>query len=140
MQSRTTEQPDFRNNLSEEPFVTRACVGHGIVSYAIIQRMEWPNIQSVRPLRQSFRADCMNRTSRRPCTLDASYLKTLPLRRNVPKFAIGDVVDKDKTHSGTVIAIFTTIEGEQRYAVDMEGYGALQFIMECTLVPHETPQ
>jgi hypothetical protein len=82
----------------------------------------------------------MNRTSRRPCTLDASYLKTLPLRRNVPKFAIGDVVDKDKTHSGTVIAIFTTIEGEQRYAVDMEGYGALQFIMECNLVPHETPQ
>jgi hypothetical protein len=54
------------------------------------------------------------------------------------KFAIGDVVDKDKTHSGTVIAIFTTIEGEQRYAVDMEGYGALQFIMECNL--HQTPQ
>jgi hypothetical protein len=26
----------------------------------------------------------------------------------MPKFAIGDVVDKDKTHSGTVIAIFTT--------------------------------
>src|ERR1700759_3375524 len=58
----------------------------------------------------------------------------------MPKFAIGDVVDKDKTHSGTVIAVFKTVEGEQRYAVDMEGYGALQFIMECNLVPHETPQ
>ena len=52
----------------------------------------------------------------------------------MPKFAVGDVVDKDKTHSGTVIAVFTTIEGEQRYAVDMEGYGALQFIMERNLV------
>jgi hypothetical protein len=64
----------------------------------------------------------------------------LKAKHSMPKFAIGDVVDKDKTHSGTVIAIFTTIEGEQRYAVDMEGYGALQFIMECNLVPHETPQ
>jgi hypothetical protein len=56
----------------------------------------------------------------------------------MPKFAIGDVVDKDKTHYGTVIAVFTTMEGQQRYAVDMEGYGALQFITECNLVPHET--
>jgi hypothetical protein len=31
-------------------------------------------------------------------------------------------------------------EGEQRYAVDMEGYGALQFVMECNLIPHKTPQ
>ena len=57
----------------------------------------------------------------------------------MPRFGIGDVVDKDKTHSGTVIAIYTTKEGEQRYAVDMEGYG-VQFIMECNLVPHGTPQ
>jgi hypothetical protein len=41
----------------------------------------------------------------------------------MPKFAIGDVVDQDKLHSGTVIAIFTTVEGEQRYAVGMDGYG-----------------
>ena len=65
---------------------------------------------------------------------------SLRRKRSMPKFAIGDVVDKDKTHSGTVIAVFMTVEGEQRYAVDMEGYGALQFIMECNLVPHETPQ
>ena len=57
----------------------------------------------------------------------------------MPRFAIGDVVDKDKTHSGTVIRSRRQ-EGKQRYAVDMEGYGALQFIMECNLVPHGTPQ
>ena len=56
----------------------------------------------------------------------------------MPKFAIGDVVDKDTTHYGTVIAVFTTMEGQQRYAVDMDGYGALEFIMECNLVPHGT--
>jgi hypothetical protein len=56
------------------------------------------------------------------------------------KFAIGDVVDKDKTHGGIVIAVFTTVESEQRYAVDMEGYASLQFIMERNLGPHETPQ
>jgi hypothetical protein len=32
------------------------------------------------------------------------------------------------------------MEGQQRYAVDMEGYGALQFITECNLVRHETPK
>jgi hypothetical protein len=58
----------------------------------------------------------------------------------MPKFAIGDVVDKDTTHYGTVIAVFTTMEGRQRYAVDMEDYGALQFITECNLVRHETPK
>jgi hypothetical protein len=58
----------------------------------------------------------------------------------MPKFAIGDVVDKDKKRCGTVIAVFTTMEGQQRYAVDMEGYGALQFILECNLVPHVTPK
>jgi hypothetical protein len=58
----------------------------------------------------------------------------------MPKFAIGDVVDKDKAHYGTVIAVFITVEGQQGYAVDMEGYGALQFIMECNLVLHETPK
>jgi hypothetical protein len=32
------------------------------------------------------------------------------------------------------------MEGRQRYAVDMEDYGALQFITECNLVRHETPK
>jgi hypothetical protein len=115
-----------------EPFVTMP-VGRGIVSSATIQRMECPGISNAWRLCQSFRADCANR-SKLPETL------FIEAERLMPKFAIGDVVDKDKTQSGTVIAVFTTIEGEQRYAVDMDGYGALQFVMECNLVPHETPQ
>jgi hypothetical protein len=118
--------------FSGEPFVTMP-VGRGIVSSATIQRMECPGISNAWRLRQSFRADGANR-SKLPETL------FIEAKRLMPKFAIGDLVDKDKTHSGTVIAVFTTIEGEQRYAVDLDGYGALQFIMECNLVPHETPQ
>jgi hypothetical protein len=74
------------------------------------------------------------------CLVQTGKTPFIEAKRSMPKFAIGDVVDRDKLHSGTVIAIFTTVEGEQRYAVDMEGYGALQFIMECNLIPHETPQ
>ena len=118
--------------FSGEPFVTMP-VGRGIVSSATIQRMECPGISNAWRLCQSFRADGANR-SKLPETL------FIEAKRLMPKFAIGDLVDKDKTHSGTVIAVFTTIEGEQRYAVDLDGYGALQFIMECNLVPHETPQ
>jgi hypothetical protein len=84
----------------------------------------WPDIQNIWQLRQSFRADCAKSGVAQTSGLSIpSFFKLLSLRRNVqmPKFAIGDVVDKDKTHSGTVIAVFTTIEGEQRYAVDMEG-------------------
>jgi hypothetical protein len=117
---------DSRGNLSSQ-------CGRGIVSSATIQRMECPGISNALRLRQSFRADGANR-SKLPESL------FIEAKRLMPKFAIGDSVDKDKTHSGTVVAVFTTIEGEQRYAVDMEGYGALQFIMECNLVPHETPQ
>ena len=42
------------------------------------------------------------------------------------KFAIGEKVDNaaDDHEVGTVIAIFPTVEGDVRYAVDMEGYGA----------------
>lgn len=40
------------------------------------------------------------------------------------KYAIGDVVDQKKGHIG-VIAIFTTNDGELRYAVDSEGALAL---------------
>lgn len=46
------------------------------------------------------------------------------------KFAIGDSVARGK-NTGKVVAIFTTIDGELRYAVENEG--ALQFVMENEL-------
>ncbi len=54
------------------------------------------------------------------------------------KFAIGERVEKaaDDHEEGVVIAVFTTTDGNFRYAVDMEGYGALQFISEEKLVVH----
>jgi hypothetical protein len=54
------------------------------------------------------------------------------------KFAIGDRVDKavDDHEGGTIIAVFSTEDGNFRYAVDMEGYGALQFFTEEKLVTH----
>jgi hypothetical protein len=54
------------------------------------------------------------------------------------KFAIGEKVDNaaDDQEVGTVIAVFPTIDGSFRYAVDTEGYGALQFFTEEKLVIH----
>lgn len=54
------------------------------------------------------------------------------------KFAVGDQVDNaaDDHEGGTVVAVFPTVEGDLRYAVDMEGYGALQFFAEEKLVVH----
>jgi hypothetical protein len=54
------------------------------------------------------------------------------------KFAIGERVEKaaDDHEDGVVIAIFPTVDGTFRYAVDMEGYGALQFFNEEKLVLH----
>jgi hypothetical protein len=54
------------------------------------------------------------------------------------KFAIGETVDNaaDDHEVGTVIAVFPTIDGSFRYAVDTEGYGALQFFSEEKLVVH----
>jgi len=54
------------------------------------------------------------------------------------KFAIGEKVDRaaDDHEAGTVIAVFPTIDGHFRYAVDLEGYGALQFFDEEKLVVH----
>jgi hypothetical protein len=54
----------------------------------------------------------------------------------MPKFAIGDIVDKDKRNIGVVVAVFTTVDGELRYAVENEG--SLQFPLETELVPHHT--
>jgi hypothetical protein len=62
------------------------------------------------------------------------------------KFAIGDKVNRatDDHEGGVVVAVFPTDDGNFRYAVDMEGYGALQFLTEEKLVVHPcqsvTPQ
>ena len=54
------------------------------------------------------------------------------------KFAVGDKVDKaaDDHEGGMVIAVFPTVDGNFRYAVDTEGHGALQFFAEEKLVVH----
>ena len=51
------------------------------------------------------------------------------------KFAIGDYVAKGKSSTGKVVAIFTTADGELRYAIENEG--ALQFILENELTPYQ---
>jgi len=54
------------------------------------------------------------------------------------KFAIGEEVENaaDDHEVGTVVAVFPTDDGKFRYAVDTEGYGALQFFAEERLVVH----
>ena len=54
------------------------------------------------------------------------------------KFAVGEIVDStaDVHEGGKVIAVFPTVDGSFRYAVDMEGYGALQFFAEEKPVVH----
>lgn len=51
------------------------------------------------------------------------------------KFAIGDLVTKGKTNTGKVVAVFTTVDDELRYAVEQDG--ALQFVLETELVPYQ---
>jgi hypothetical protein len=48
------------------------------------------------------------------------------------KFAIGEQVENvaDDHESGTVVAVFPTVDGSFRYVVDTDGYGALQFFTE----------
>jgi hypothetical protein len=48
------------------------------------------------------------------------------------KFAVGEQVENvaDDRESGRVVAVFPTVDGSFRYAVDTEGYGALQFFTE----------
>jgi hypothetical protein len=54
------------------------------------------------------------------------------------KFSIGEQVDSaaDDHEGGIVIAVFPTVDGNFRYAVDTDGYGALQFFNEEKLVVH----
>jgi hypothetical protein len=54
------------------------------------------------------------------------------------KFAVCDKVDllpHDK-FVGTVKAVYTTKEGETRYAVDVEGHGTRRLCGEHTIVAH----
>ena len=48
------------------------------------------------------------------------------------KFAIGEQVENvaDDHESGTVVAVFPTVDGNFRYAVVTDGYGALQSFTE----------
>jgi hypothetical protein len=47
--------------------------------------------------------------------------------------SIGDTVTKAKEKIGKVVAIFTTVDGEFRYAVEHEG--TLYFVLEAELIP-----
>ena len=61
----------------------------------------------------------------------------------MPKFAVGQMVDNaaDDHESGMVVAVFPTVDDSFRYAVDMEGYGLLQFFSEEKLLVHaERPE
>jgi hypothetical protein len=51
------------------------------------------------------------------------------------KFAIGDLVAKGDS-TGKVVAIFTTVDGERRYAIENDG--ALQFVLESELTPYQS--
>jgi hypothetical protein len=55
------------------------------------------------------------------------------------KFAVGDKADLSPGDKfvGTVKAVFTTKEGETRYAVDVEGHGTLRLCSDHTIVPHD---
>src|SRR3954467_14535021 len=48
---------------------------------------------------------------------------------SMSRFAIGEQVENisNGRESGTVVAVFPTVDGSFRYAVDTEGYGTLQF-------------
>ena len=52
---------------------------------------------------------------------------------DMTRFQIGDVVSTDDGKAGIVRTIFTTVDGEPRYAVENEG--ALEFICESRLSP-----
>jgi hypothetical protein len=51
---------------------------------------------------------------------------------SMSKFAIGEQVENVASdhETGTVVAVFPTVDGSFRYAVDTEGYGTLQFFAE----------
>ena len=46
------------------------------------------------------------------------------------KFAIGEQVENVDHESATVVAVFPTVAGSFKHAVDTDGYRALQFFTE----------
>jgi hypothetical protein len=56
----------------------------------------------------------------------------------MPKFAVGETVESvvDDHEFGLIVAVFPTVDDHFRYAVDMGGYGALQFFAEEKLAVH----
>jgi hypothetical protein len=54
------------------------------------------------------------------------------------KFAIGDKVDQAFSNhaEGTVVAIFDSLAGEHRYAIEMFGHRTIQIATEGSLVMH----
>jgi hypothetical protein len=53
------------------------------------------------------------------------------------KFAVGDKVDALSNRAeGTVVAIFTNLAGESRYAVEMFGHRTIQIASEGNLIAH----
>jgi hypothetical protein len=80
-------------------------------------------------------------TDREPVTLrthDAPSFWPEGILDMEAKFAVGDRVDQSPRDRfvGTVKAVYTTREGETRYAVDMEGHGTLRLCSEHTIVAH----
>jgi hypothetical protein len=61
---------------------------------------------------------------------------------SMSKFAIGAQVENvaNDHETGKVVAVFPTVDGSFRYAVDTEGYGALQFFAEEKLALAMTRQ
>jgi hypothetical protein len=61
---------------------------------------------------------------------------------SMSKFAIGEQVESvaNDHETGTVVAVFPTVDGSFRYAVDTEGYGTLQFFAEEKLALAMTRQ
>jgi hypothetical protein len=61
---------------------------------------------------------------------------------SMSKFAIGEQVENvaNDHETGKVVAVFPTVDGSFRYAVDTEGYGALQFFAEEKLALAMTRQ
>jgi hypothetical protein len=53
----------------------------------------------------------------------------------MPKYAVGEIVDKDEDECGMVVGVFTTTDGHARYAVEKDG--SLQFVLETRLAPHQ---
>jgi hypothetical protein len=54
----------------------------------------------------------------------------------MPKFSIGDTVEKSAGEDGVVVVIFTNADGEPVYGVNSEG--TLQFVRETRLVSHQS--